>query len=174
MKEQEDAETEIELVREISELRQVVQFLQGKCCEARCNMILQPSGWTGLGNCSSSPFVELEVAIRSLPNILPVRSEEEPTSLTIRNRQLEEERDQLQTKISAITEENSDVYETLRSMTVQKEDLRTQLQELEEELDTCNSVAHFLEQERNRLKQEIERHDELLEQYRGVYSSAFR
>lgn len=174
MKEQEDAETEIELVREISELRQVVQFLQSKCCEARCNMILQPSGWTGLGNCSSSPFVELEVAIRSLPNILPVRSEEEPTSLTIRNRQLEEERDQLQTKISAITEENSDVYETLRSMTVQKEDLRTQLQELEEELDTCNSVAHFLEQERNRLKQEIERHDELLEQYRGVYSSAFR
>ena len=160
--------------REIDVLSVTLETLRQRCSQARCNLILNPNGWIPQSSHSSPSLISLELRSRRTPFTEQFNLDEELKSIQFRNDELKKQRDALQGQISSITEENGDVYDTLQLLTIQKEEGKAKLDEAEDELDTCNRVAHFLEQERNHLKQEIERQDETLDHYRSIYSSAFK
>ena len=166
--------SEDSLKREIDVLSAMLESLRFQCSQARCNLILKPNGWIQQSSQSSPSLIALELVSRRRSSTKLSGDNEELKSIRIENDRLKRQRDELQGQISSITEENGDVYETLQSLTIQKEKAKAELDEVEDELDTCNRVAHFLEQERNHLKQEIERQDEILDHYRSIYSSAFK
>ena len=166
--------SEDSLRSEIDALSGILESLRQQCSQARFNLISNPNGWMQHLGQSSPSLITLELTTRRQSNQNRVDDDEELKFIRMENDRLKTQRDGLQGQISLITEENGEVYETLQSLTIQKEEVKAELDEVEDELDTCNRVAHFLEQERNHLKQEIERQDETLDRYRSIYSSAFK
>ena len=59
--------------------------------------------------------------------------------------------------------------ETLNSLTREKEELKSHLDDLCDELDTCNTVSHFLELERDNVKRELELMNDKMEKYHQQY-----
>ena len=162
------------LKRDIAVLSAMLESLRHQCSQARCNLILKANGWIQQSSHSSPNLIRLELESRRQSRVEQSDDNEELKSIQFENSQLKRQRDELQGQISSITEENGDVYETLQTLTFQKEKVKAELEGVVDELDTCNRVAHFLEQERNHLKQEIERQDETLDHYRSIYSSVFK
>lgn len=158
------------LQQEITCLRETLDNLRRDCSSLRCMLITnqERNPFEGLGD---SSFVELELRTRQTVVPSDVNSPEFMLIMEERMDHLRKERDSLQKHVKELTEDNNEVYETLRRVTEEKERLRSQFDDLLEELDTCNTVTQFLKVEGNQLKNEIQHQDKTLEEYRQIYST---
>ena len=158
------------LRHEITCLRETLDSLQRDCSSLRCALIAnqKPNPFGVLGD---SSFIALELRSRQANVSSQVNYPEYMSTMAERMAHLKEERDSLQKHVTELTEDNNEVYETLRRVTEEKERLRCQLDDLMEELDTCKTVTQFLELEGNQLKNEVMQQDKTLEEYRRIYST---
>ena len=158
------------LQHEITCLKERLDSLRRDCSSLRCALITnqRTNPFEVLGD---SSFVALELRSRQANASIRVDSPEYMSTMAERIAHLKEERDSLQKHVTELTEDNNEVYETLRRVTEEKERLRCQLDDLKEELDTCKTVTQFLELEGNQLKNEVMQQDKTLEKYRQIYST---
>ena len=158
------------LQHEITCLKETLDSLRRDCSSLRCALITnqRTNPFEVLGD---SSFVALELRSRQANASIRVDSTEYMSTMAERIAHLKEERDSLQKHVTELTEDNNEVYETLRRVTEEKERLRCQLDDLKEELDTCKTVTQFLELEGTQLKNEVMQQDKTLEKYRQIYST---
>ena len=98
------------------------------------------------------------------PDSVPVSSLQEDLQRLIA------ERNFLVKEMTLLIDENEDIYSSIQSTVQEREEARRSIEQAEKELDTCKSVIDFLVLERDKLKQELETKNQLLETYKVLFN----